>query len=140
MAILESKKDKNKQEMNEKTENGLDKPKNKTRKPYLNEGVGTFLSSSSSEEEDPEKYRIPERRFCEICGIYQPYRTKHSHEMGACVAKFDHHCFWIGGCVGELNHGSFWLMLLFFNIEFIISLYYVTKKIASFPHCYMFLY
>lgn len=60
-----------------------------------------------------EPIKMPPRRFCKICNVRQPYRSRHCHECGQCVRKFDHHCFWIGGCVGELNHGRFWLFLFF---------------------------
>lgn len=53
----------------------------------------------------------PKQHFCNKCGIVQPYRTKHCRICQCCVAKFDHHCFWIGGCVGELNHRRFISML-----------------------------
>lgn len=62
--------------------------------------------------------RIPRRRYCELCQIEQPYRTKHCNQCEACVAKYDHHCFWIGGCVGELNLRKFFAMLLLQNITF----------------------
>jgi len=39
---------------------------------------------------------IPEQRFCEVCGIIQPYRTKHCQMCERCVHKFDHHCAFIG--------------------------------------------
>jgi len=59
---------------------------------------------------------IPEQRFCEICCIVQPYRTKHCHLCERCIHKFDHHCIWIGSCVGELNHRIFYVFLIFQNI------------------------
>jgi len=40
--------------------------------------------------------RIPEQRFCNVCNILQPYRTKHCHYCEKCIHKFDHHCVWIG--------------------------------------------
>jgi palmitoyltransferase len=52
-------------------------------------------------------------RYCEICEIHQPLRTKHCHESGKCVATFDHYCFWLGGPVGELNHRVFVFMIIF---------------------------
>lgn len=45
--------------------------------------------------------------------MLMPYRTRHCKELGRCVRKYDHFCFWIGGCVGELNHRKFWALLLF---------------------------
>jgi len=43
-----------------------------------------------------KKNRMPEQRFCEVCNIIQPYRTKHCHLCERCINKFDHHCIWIG--------------------------------------------
>lgn len=62
---------------------------------------------------------LPRRRYCELCQIEQPFRTKHCNDCEACIAKYDHHCFWIGGCVGELNLRKFFFMLLMMNIAFI---------------------
>ena len=44
---------------------------------------------------------------CKHCDAWQGLRTKHCHECGRCVRKFDHHCFWVGTCVGEKNHARF---------------------------------
>ena len=62
---------------------------------------------------------LPRRRYCELCRIEQPYRTKHCSQCEACVAKYDHHCFWIGGCVGELNLRKFFTMLVVQNITYV---------------------
>lgn len=73
-----------------------------------------------------KRNNMPEQRFCEVCNIIQPYRTKHCHLCERCINKFDHHCIWIGkcfpwrccervflgGCVGELNHRRFYLFLI----------------------------
>jgi len=74
---------------------------------------------------DVESHRVsedytdgrPSRRFCQICNIIQPYRTRHCRECKKCIAKYDHHCYWIGGCIGELNHRKF---LLFLTLEIIL--------------------
>jgi len=53
-------------------------------------------------QESPKKLRksahplVPEQRFCEICNLIQPYRTKHCHLCERCINKFDHHCVWLG--------------------------------------------
>eukprot|EP00669_Euglena_mutabilis_P003540 TRINITY_DN14522_c0_g1_i1.p2 TRINITY_DN14522_c0_g1~~TRINITY_DN14522_c0_g1_i1.p2 ORF type:complete len:224 (-),score=60.05 TRINITY_DN14522_c0_g1_i1:37-708(-) len=52
------------------------------------------------------------KRACMFCMCYRPMRSKHCHDCHRCVAKFDHHCFWIGGCVGELNHCLFYWFLV----------------------------
>ena len=67
--------------------------------------------SESDDEEKPNEPRtkakfrnsrkdtnplIPDQRFCEICNILQPYRTRHCQLCEKCINKFDHHCVWIG--------------------------------------------
>tara|TARA_B110000977_G_scaffold99048_3_gene130195 strand:- start:15824 stop:16873 length:1050 start_codon:yes stop_codon:yes gene_type:complete len=56
-------------------------------------------------EETPEE--IPCGQVCKHCDAWQGLRTKHCHDCGRCVRKFDHHCFWVGTCVGEKNHARF---------------------------------
>lgn len=66
-----------------------------------------------------EAMPIPRRRYCELCQIEQPFRTKHCNQCQACIAKYDHHCFWIGGCVGELNVRKFFAMLFVQNATYL---------------------
>lgn len=37
-----------------------------------------------------------EKRYCSICNLDQPIRSKHCKSCMRCVATFDHHCPWIG--------------------------------------------
>lgn len=46
-------------------------------------------------------------RYCTVCEIWQPVRTKHCDKCRKCIPRFDHHCFWIGTCVGARNHRFF---------------------------------
>lgn len=62
--------------------------------------------------------KFPKKRYCDYCNIEQPYRTKHCRRCEACVAKYDHHCYFIGTCIGEQNLGRFYLMLLVINITY----------------------
>lgn len=65
---------------------------------------------SSSEEPSTARERAI-RRWCSVCRLWQPLRTKHCDKCGRCVRKYDHHCYCIGGCVGEFNHLRFVLTL-----------------------------
>lgn len=46
--------------------------------------------------EEADKYEQPPLHFCHKCNIVQGYRTRHCKSCDTCIAKFDHHCFWIG--------------------------------------------
>jgi len=50
-------------------------------------------------------------RFCDYCQLYQPLRSKHCKSCERCIARYDHHCFFIGNCVGENNHLLFMVYL-----------------------------
>lgn len=52
-----------------------------------------------------------ELRFCAICELHQPLRSKHSAEINKCVRTFDHFCPWIANCVGENNRAWFLVYL-----------------------------
>eukprot|EP00917_Polyrhabdina_sp_WS-2016_P002597 GHVP01005608.1.p1 GENE.GHVP01005608.1~~GHVP01005608.1.p1 ORF type:complete len:421 (+),score=52.10 GHVP01005608.1:31-1263(+) len=67
-------------------------------------------------------------RFCVICDIYQPLRTKHCYDCNVCVLTHDHHCPWIGTCVAAKNRGFFLLYLIaeFFELLGAIYLSYVA--------------
>ena len=56
--------------------------------------------SSSSDDEWGE-----DGRECPYClePSWQALRTKHCHDCGKCVRRFDHHCGWLGTCVGEVR-------------------------------------
>ena len=54
-----------------------------------------------------------EIRFCTVCQVEQPLRTKHCRDCNACVVLHDHHCPWLGSCIGEKNRRVFWWYLLF---------------------------
>lgn len=68
-----------------------------------------------------------ERRYCTVCNIEQPIRSKHCKDCNRCVAQYDHHCPWVGTiiyhdltlgtCVGEKNHLQFFWFLFFQAIE-----------------------
>lgn len=57
-------------------------------------GRGQPQNKEGLDEED--KYETPPLHFCHKCNIVQEYRTRHCKSCDTCIAKFDHHCFWIG--------------------------------------------
>ena len=65
-----------------------------------------------------------ESKYCNVCQIDQPVRTKHCKSCNLCVATFDHHCPWIGNCVGERNKMRYfcYLFIQFMQMMIAISL------------------
>lgn len=55
----------------------------------------------TNEDDKESKYEMPPLHFCHRCNIVQEYRTRHCKSCDACIAKFDHHCFWIGNHVSS---------------------------------------
>lgn len=53
-----------------------------------------------------------EYKYCTVCHVEQPLRSKHCKKCDHCVATFDHHCPWIGNCVGERNRSIFFWYLV----------------------------
>ena len=53
-----------------------------------------------------------EYKYCTVCHVEQPLRSKHCKECDHCVATFDHYCPWIGNCVGERNRANFYWYLV----------------------------
>lgn len=69
-----------------------------------------------------------EKHYCFKCYIDQPIRTKHCHSCRACIATFDHHCFWLGNCIGEKNRPAFMLYLFIQAGEMIVL---ITKPASA---------
>lgn len=57
-------------------------------------GASIGLKSAKTQEMPVD----PTCRFCPACGIWQKLRSKHCNLCNRCVAKYDHHCFWMGEC------------------------------------------
>ena len=54
---------------------------------------------------------IDSPKYCPICKIIRPRRSKHCYECGRCIIKYDHHCTYIANCIGVNNHRLFILTL-----------------------------
>ena len=78
------------------------------------------IEEIQSEEEDVVLFI--EYKYCTLCHIEQPLRTKHCKTCDAYVSKHDHHCPWIGNCVGERNRLWFFWFLQFQFFQLITGL------------------
>ena len=67
-----------------------------------------------------------EPKYCTVCNIQQPLRTKHCRNCNRCVATYDHHCPWVGNCIAEKNKIYFFYFLLFQLAEAIYSLVFLA--------------
>eukprot|EP01061_Rhynchopus_euleeides_P031749 TRINITY_DN52579_c0_g1_i1.p2 TRINITY_DN52579_c0_g1~~TRINITY_DN52579_c0_g1_i1.p2 ORF type:complete len:185 (+),score=46.52 TRINITY_DN52579_c0_g1_i1:22-555(+) len=92
--------------------------------------------------------RLPEAvrtdQFCKYCRIVRPPRAKHCHKCGCCIAKFDHHCFWLKNCVGSMNHREFVVFLVLINVWFVWGCAHMWHLLtpgypALYPGWYVFL-
>ena len=60
---------------------------------------------------DDEIQLYIENKYCTVCNIEQPLRTKHCSSCKRCVSTFDHHCPYIGNCVAERNRRLFYFYI-----------------------------
>ncbi|KAG9396317.1 DHHC palmitoyltransferase [Carpediemonas membranifera] len=66
---------------------------------------------------------------CPHCAAPTLVRSHHCKSCG-CVARFDHHCFWVNNCIGEGNHARF-LLFLWAGSAFIILQVLVDNVILA---------
>ncbi|GMM32716.1 palmitoyltransferase [Saccharomycopsis crataegensis] len=90
----------------------------------------------------PTQQAIPDYFFCDIngypyycpdCQSLKPLRSRHSNELGKCVAKMDHYCTWIGSIIGKKNYKNFmhfaFNFLIYFFYFFIVLLVYIPQQV-----------
>lgn len=63
-------------------------------------------------DEDDDIAIFVESKYCTICHLEMPLRTKHCKKSDYCVATYDHYCPWVGNCIGERNKARFFWYLL----------------------------
>ena len=60
-------------------------------------GLDDKLSSDEIEKDKiHEEFYFAEKRYCTVCNVEQPLRSKHCKDCNRCVALYDHHCPWTG--------------------------------------------
>ena len=69
-----------------------------------------------------------ELRFCTMCQLTQPIRTKHCSDCNSCVRTYDHHCPWIGTCVGERNRHLF---LVYLWCEVGVLMWFIVNALSG---------
>eukprot|EP01084_Bolivina_argentea_P192492 330438_1 len=84
-------------------------------------------------------------KYCPICKIIRPRRSKHCYQCGKCIIKYDHHCIFTANCVGANNHSLFVfyliIQLLFLSWSFplsIHSIYYGLTNITTIGYISLF--
>lgn len=55
-------------------------------------------------------------RWCTICSLHQPIRSRHCHHCNRCVARYDHHCHFLSTCIGQENYASFFTFIAYETI------------------------
>ena len=73
-------------------------------------------------EGDEDLNLFVESKYCTICHLEMPLRTKHCKKCDYCVATHDHHCPWIGNCVGERNKARFYYYLIVQHIQMVFAI------------------
>eukprot|EP01060_Flectonema_neradi_P039494 TRINITY_DN871_c2_g2_i2.p1 TRINITY_DN871_c2_g2~~TRINITY_DN871_c2_g2_i2.p1 ORF type:complete len:305 (+),score=36.64 TRINITY_DN871_c2_g2_i2:824-1738(+) len=84
-----------------------------------------------SAEQLPEYLR--KEQYCKYCRTTKLLRAKHCHSCGCCVARFDHHCFWIYNCVGAKNHFRFFVLLILLTVNLGWGNYLVWESFTKTP-------
>lgn len=88
----------------------------------------TINETGENDDDDPQSddsddiVMFVEAKYCTMCHLDQPLRTKHCKSCNMCVATHDHHCPWIGNCVGERNKARFYWYLFVQFIQMVTAI------------------
>lgn len=96
-------------------------------------GPGHYPGFISIEGSEVDPSFVPQNfaRVCKYCRTKQPLRCRHVHECGRCVARFDHHCFWIGTSVGATNHRGFVIMVACLFLTLVMGTFHVWTSFVD---------
>eukprot|EP00158_Paraphelidium_tribonemae_P008991 Partr_v1_DN28743_c1_g1_i1_m63036 putative zinc finger len=88
--------------------------------------IKDFLSGDNLPEEFQGKLLstfgdIP-RRYCDICKVNQPIRSKHCYQSGQCILRYDHYCGFLALPVGQNNHLVFWQFLFLQSLAILFGI------------------
>ena len=72
-------------------------------------------------------------KYCPICKIIRPRRSKHCYSCQKCIVKYDHHCIFTGNCVGANNHRFFVFYLI---VQFLFLCWSSPLSIDSFYYAF----
>ncbi len=98
------------------------------------------LEVGTEAQDPPEADVFFQRRFCDICEIWQPLRTKHCRDTRRCVATFDHYCFFVGAAISEGNHATFICMLALASVAVSWDVYILSISVWNHSGFYFALY
>jgi palmitoyltransferase len=71
-----------------------------------------------------------EHKFCSVCHLEMPLRTKHCKDCDHCIATHDHHCVYLNNCIGEHNARQFYCYLLIQAVQLMNGLV-LAQRIGS---------
>ena len=95
----------------------------------INEGVKKG-DCEEGEAEDDEGILYVEQKYCTVCNLEQPLRTKHCRSCRRCVSTYDHHCPYLDNCVAEKNRHYFYWYLIFQQLQLAMGLYFVRAALS----------
>jgi hypothetical protein len=72
--------------------------------------------------------RLTATRFVCFVQTQKCLRSKHCRSCDKCVAKMDHHCYWINNCVGSNNHREFMGLLMLMCIMHLLFLVMCCRR------------